>query len=60
MEYLNYWVYCNKEHQNSFDDKYLTEFLLMAGFKDVRVRVFDETLDTKYHEDHSIHIEAIK
>ncbi len=60
IDYVNYIAYMGGHHHYMFDEESLTIFLSEAGFKNVRIREFDESLDVKERKHVSIYAEGNK
>lgn len=60
IDQLNYVMYMNGEHNYMFDDENLIKTLAKAGFKRIRLREFDEELDTIQRRPSSIYAVANK
>lgn len=60
IDYVNYIAYMNGHHHYMFDEENLLYILESKGFKKVRLRKFDPSLDKKEREFESIYAEAEK
>lgn len=60
MGYVNYMAYMGGHHSHMFDEENLLLILSNAGFKNVRLREFDPTLDLEQRDYESIYAEAVK
>jgi predicted SAM-dependent methyltransferase len=60
IDLLNYVAYMGGEHACLFDQESLVTRLAQAGFKDVKARDFDESIDLPEREFESIYAEAVK
>lgn len=60
IDYVNYIAYMGGHHHHMFDEESLTIFLSEAGFRDVRIRGFDEGLDNEERKHVSIYAEGKK
>jgi predicted SAM-dependent methyltransferase len=60
IDYVNYMAYMNGEHKYMFDEENILYILESTGFKNVRLRQFDPSLDMKERDYESIYAEAEK
>jgi predicted SAM-dependent methyltransferase len=60
MDVVNFIAYLGGEHKFMFDEENLLHVLDEAGFRDVRPRVFDPTLDVEERIYDSIYAQAVK
>ncbi|MBW4546703.1 MAG: methyltransferase domain-containing protein [Symplocastrum torsivum CPER-KK1] len=60
MDYVNYMAYMDGEHYYMFDEENLLVILANAGFKNVRLREFDPTLDLEERRYESIYAQGEK
>ena len=60
IDQINYIVYMKDEHKYMFDEENLVNTLKKAGFSDVKLRVFDESIDLLERDNESIYALAIK
>lgn len=60
MDYVNYMAYMNGTHKNMFDENSLLSMLARAGFRNVRLRAFDPSLDMAERDYQSIYAHAVK
>lgn len=60
IDFLNYIAYMDSLHKHMFDEDNLVAILRIAGFRNVRIRVFDPKLDLKERRHQSIYAEGIK
>ena len=60
IDQINYIAYMKDEHKYMFDEENLVNTLKKAGFSDVKLRVFDESLDLMERDHESIYALAIK
>lgn len=60
IDYVNYIAYMGGHHHYMFDKESLTIFLSEAGFKNIRIRGFDESLDSEERKHVSIYAEGKK
>lgn len=55
IDYVNYTAYMDGQHKYMFDEKNLPAFLKNAGFKNVRLRDFDATIDLRERDFESLY-----
>jgi predicted SAM-dependent methyltransferase len=60
IDYVNYIAYMNEDHKYMFDKENLVHLLEQRGFRNVRLRAFDPSLDKKERELESIYAEGFK
>ena len=60
IDQLNYIAYMKDEHKYMFDEENLVNTLKKAGFSDVKLRAFGESLDRSERDHESIYALAIK
>jgi predicted SAM-dependent methyltransferase len=60
IDYVNYMAYMAGEHKYMFDEENLVFILQSKGFRNVRLRAFDPTLDMQERDFESIYAEAEK
>jgi predicted SAM-dependent methyltransferase len=60
IDYVNYTAYMDCEHKYMFDEQNLVFVLTSKGFRNVRLREFDPTLDLEVRQFESIYAEAEK
>jgi predicted SAM-dependent methyltransferase len=60
IDYVNYTAYMDGEHKYMFDEENLPYILESKGFKNVRLRQFDPSLDLQERDFESIYAEAEK
>lgn len=60
IDYANYTAYMDGEHKYMFDEENLLHILSMKGFKNVRLRNFDPSLDMQERDYESIYAQAEK
>jgi predicted SAM-dependent methyltransferase len=60
MEYVNYTVYMDGDHQYMFDEENLLAVFSKAGFRNARPREFDASLDRQERDYESIYAVAEK
>lgn len=60
LDIINFMLYLQGQHRNSFDDENLKIALEEVGFGDVRVRDFDPSLDSECRKDDSLYLEGKK
>lgn len=60
IDYVNYCAYMAGEHKYMFDEENLLFILKSKGFRNVRPREFDPTLDLRERHHESIYAEAEK
>jgi predicted SAM-dependent methyltransferase len=60
IDYLNYIAYMGGEHRYMFDEENLLFILKDRGFRNVRLRAFDPTIDMQERDFQSIYAEAEK
>ena len=60
IDVINYIAYMDGHHKYMFDEENLPEVLRVAGFRNVRMRGFDETIDSVGRSDISIYVLAEK
>ena len=60
MDILNYLFYMDNQHRYMFDEENLEFVLQKAGFKSVKMRDFDPSIDLEERRDESLSMEAIK
>jgi ubiquinone/menaquinone biosynthesis C-methylase UbiE len=60
MDDLNWLIYMGGLHKHMFDEQNLITRLEEAGFSEVRLRDFDETLDNPARRHQSLYVDAIK
>jgi predicted SAM-dependent methyltransferase len=58
IDYVNYMAYMDGEHKYMFDEENLLWILESKGFKNVRLRQFDPSLDRKERDYESIYAAA--
>jgi len=60
LDIINFMLYLQGHHKNSFDDENLKIALEEAGFRDARIRDFDPLLDSECRKDDSLYFEGKK
>lgn len=60
IDYVNYMAYMDGEHKYMFDEENILNILESNGFKNVRLRQFDPSLDMKERDCGSIYAAAEK
>jgi len=60
IDYVNYTAYMDGHHKYMFDEENILCILAKAGFREVKLRCFDNLLDLKQRDFESIYAEAIK
>jgi predicted SAM-dependent methyltransferase len=60
IDYVNYMAYMGGQHKYMFDEENLIFILKSKGFRNVRLRQFDPTLDLRERDFESIYAEAEK
>ncbi len=60
IDYVNYMAYMDGLHKYMFDEDNLLHILVNRGFRNVHLRRFDPSLDTKMRDYESIYAEALK
>jgi predicted SAM-dependent methyltransferase len=60
IDYLNYIFYMDEEHKYMFDEKNIIELFLKIGFKEAKIRDFEEDLDKPERKSTSLYAMAIK
>ena len=60
MDYVNYIAYMDGAHEYMFDGENLVHILKAKGFRNVRIRDFDEEIDLEGRRHESIYAEGIK
>lgn len=60
IDYVNYIAYMDGHHKYMFDEQNLIVILENKGFRNVRLRNFDPSLDLKERDFESIYAEAQK
>jgi predicted SAM-dependent methyltransferase len=60
LDIINYLLYMDGAHKNSFDVDNITWALRNAGFSDVRIRDFDPTLDKEERRNNSLYVDCRK
>jgi predicted SAM-dependent methyltransferase len=60
IDYVNYMAYMDGHHKYMFDEENIIFILKSKGFKNVRLRMFDPSLDLKERDFESIYVEAEK
>jgi len=60
IDYINYTAYMDGHHKYMFDEENILYVLAKAGFREVKLRNFDNSLDLKERDFESIYAEAIK
>ena len=60
LDYVNYVAYMDGQHKYMFDEENLVYILRQMGFKDVRLRSFDKSLDREARDHESIYAEGYK
>jgi predicted SAM-dependent methyltransferase len=60
IDYVNYMAYMDGQHKYMFDEENLIFILKSKGFRNVRLRQFDPSLDLKDRDYESIYAEAEK
>jgi predicted SAM-dependent methyltransferase len=58
IDYVNYMAYMAGQHKYMFDEENLVAILRSTGFRNVRLRQFDPSLDLKERDFESIYAEA--
>ena len=53
-------AYMGGHHRHLFDEENLCQILVDRGYRDVRLREFDEALDLPQRRDQSIYVKALK
>jgi len=60
IDYVNYTAYMDGHHKYMFDEENILCILAKAGFREVKLRCFDNSLDLEERDYESIYAEAIK
>jgi predicted SAM-dependent methyltransferase len=60
IDYVNYIAYMDGQHKYMFDRENLVYVLQQGGFKNVRIREFDKTVDMERRDCYSIYAEGYK
>lgn len=60
IDYLNYMAYMDGHHKYMFDEENIIAILKKTGFRNVRLRSFDKTLDLEVRDFQTIYIQAEK
>ncbi len=60
IDYINHMAYMDGHHKYMFDEGNLVVILKKAGFKQVRLRGFDKSLDLVARDYQSIYVQAVK
>ena len=60
MDVMNFIAYLGGEHKHLFDEENLLDVLREAGFREVRTRTYDPTLDVAERRHESVYAEAVK
>jgi predicted SAM-dependent methyltransferase len=60
IDVVNFIAYLGGEHKVMFDDENLPRVIEEAGFRDVRMREFDSSIDLERRRHESIYVEAVK
>ncbi|GBU25056.1 glycosyl transferase [Fibrobacteria bacterium R8-3-H12] len=60
IDYVNYMAYMDGHHKYMFDEENILCILAKAGFREVKLRCFDNLLDLEGRNFESIYAEAIK
>jgi len=60
IDYVNYTAYMDGHHKYMFDEENLLCILAKIGFREVKSRSFDKSLDMKERDFESIYAEAVK
>lgn len=60
IDAVNFIAYLGGEHKFMFDDENLPRVIEEAGFRDVRLREFDPSIDLERRRHESIYVEAVK
>jgi len=60
IDYVNYIAYMDGKHRYMFDEENLVVILAKSGFRNVRLRDFDETLDMEVRDFQTIYAYGIK
>jgi predicted SAM-dependent methyltransferase len=60
IDYVNFIAYLGGEHKHLFDSENLPAILSEAGFRDARIRPFDESLDLEVRRHESIYASGHK
>jgi hypothetical protein len=60
MESINYHFRQDGEHRFAHDYETLHHVLAEAGFRDIRRRAFDATLDTENRKIGTLYVDAVK
>jgi predicted SAM-dependent methyltransferase len=60
IDYVNYIAFMEGYHKYMFDEENIVYILKSKGFRNVRVRQFDQSLDDKERDFESIYAEAEK
>lgn len=60
IEYVNYIAYMGGHHRHMFDEENLVIILSDVGFKNVRIRQFDPSIDVESRRYETIYAEGIK
>jgi len=60
IDYLNYVFYMDEQHKYMFDEKNIIELFLRIGFKEAKIRDFEEDLDNPDRKSTSLYAMAIK
>jgi len=60
IDYINYTAYMGGHHKYMFDEENLIYILKSKGFRNVKLRKFDPSIDLKNRDFESIYAEAEK
>jgi predicted SAM-dependent methyltransferase len=60
IDYVNYMAYMDGHHQYMFDEENIIVILKNVGFREVKLRDFDKTLDLEVRDFQSIYVQAEK
>lgn len=60
IDYVNYISYMDGHHKYMFDEENIVVILKKAGFRNVRLRDFDKTLDLEVRDYQSIYVQGEK
>jgi predicted SAM-dependent methyltransferase len=60
IDVVNFIAYLGGEHKVMFDEENLPRVVEEAGFRDVRIREFDGSVDLPQRRHESIYVEAVK
>lgn len=60
IDYINHIAYMGTHHKYMFDEENLINILIEAGFKNVKLRNFDPSIDLEHRKHQSIYAECRK